>query len=163
MKVQITSRWHNSAKLTYTPEHPEDSVEVRISLETAFIFRFLTFPSLINFFTNHLHINLQLRGMQPKTFPFVHSAPDTLVSMLLLASMPQRQRLVAAFLSAVNAVFPHVDMVCFFTFYRSLLKYCLIREVFHDHPISLAPLRTYKIFPPYHLVLPSIHLLSDIF
>lgn len=131
-------------KATYTPEHPEEFVEVRISLEIAFTFSFFTFPSLINFFTNHWHINLQLGGMQPKTFPFVHSAPGMLMSMLL-ASMPQCQRLVAAFLSAVNAVFPRVNTVCFFTSFRSLLKYHLIREVFHDHPIALALLRTFPL------------------
>ena len=54
-------------KVIYILKHPEESADVRISLETAFMFHFLTFSSLISFFKNHLHINLQLRGTQPSS------------------------------------------------------------------------------------------------
>lgn len=120
---------------------------------------FLLSPLLYQFLINHLHTNLQLKGTQPETLLFVHSAPDTLVALLSLelAIIPQCHRLVEAFLSVWDAIFSHANMVHCFTSFRNLLKHPLIREVFHDHPMCSALPSTYS-FPPYHPILHSIRL-----
>lgn len=86
-------------------------------------------------------MNPQVKGIQTRPSSFVYSAPDTLKPLLFPepANMPQGQGHVGAILSAWNAIFPHVNMVHFFASFRSLLKYQVIREVFHDHPIFSDP------------------------
>lgn len=136
----LISRWYNSAKQFILQNTQRNLLRWGLHLKLHSCFVFLIFLSLISFFKNYFHVNLQLRGTQSSFF--VHSAPDTLVSLLLLANMPQYQRFVTALVFAGDVVFPHVDVVCFFISFRSFLKYHLIREVFHGHLISLAPLST---------------------